>query len=669
MADEKDANGGAWSRVPTWDGSPQTWRPFRREMAWWLAGLDVQSTKKYNLAARWLLRQSGVVRQRGEEFDPSELEYKRAVMMPNPATGDDEEAEVLTAELEEAAACGLDQETLQEVEDSVEAAAEAFLTMKEARSKLQEVKKDRGYGKPAAAPSTSASRVSLKKQSDKHPCYCGLPGHWAGDPECQKPGQQLGRKKPRSPTKQVKMAEALNTEHEDVTVDNEVMVEDENETFRFGNGGTQQSFQRWRLPTMIGGEVVCFWTSVVQVPSLGLLLGRDFLEAVGAVMNFGRKSLRCELLDDNSIKLSQLAAGHYALGLLPSAWPSLEPQRWRRLGLDGVIEIQLSTTSWLKKRLNQSLLCRTCYLRYLPLPYPATASVKFWEEEQAKSQAKDGIISKKHLARAKKEQKFTYLNLNECVQWRNRMGLETSFCEGPILKGIQCGKSARGLAERLKKAALEEAEAKAREAHQRGEEEEQARALIGPRGGLPTLRTDLIRLAALLRVPLGPKRPIVEILKNTKPAAKPSAKAKMKGLKVVKQEAASSSLGKSSDPGEEMITMRQYWEMQARFQVTLDNLALEMQELRGGRLPEHMTDFTTVLTEPVWNPVYKTSRRPSLQDADMEEPEMMTEEEMRQESAHTLEQVWEAKLAAQYGEDYYLLTQEEMSAVLIRQIE
>lgn len=138
-----------------------------------------------------------------------------------------------------------------------------------------------------------------------------------------------------------------------------VKVEDENETFRFGNGGTQQSFQRWRLPTMIGGEVVCFWTSVVQVPSLGLLLGRDFLEAVGAVMNFGRKSLRCELLDDNSIKLSQPAAGHYALGLLPSAWPSLEPQRWRRLGLDGVIEIQLSTTSWLKKRLNQSLLCRT----------------------------------------------------------------------------------------------------------------------------------------------------------------------------------------------------------------------------------------------------------------------------------------------------------------------
>ena len=37
------------------------------------------NTKKYNLAARWLLRQSGVVRQRGEEFTPKELEYQRAV--------------------------------------------------------------------------------------------------------------------------------------------------------------------------------------------------------------------------------------------------------------------------------------------------------------------------------------------------------------------------------------------------------------------------------------------------------------------------------------------------------------------------------------------------------------------------------------------------------------
>ncbi|CAK9097696.1 Fucoxanthin-chlorophyll a-c binding protein F [Durusdinium trenchii] len=53
MSDEKDGNGGAWARVPTWRG-------FKREMDWWCSALDLASTTKYNLAARWLLRQSGV---------------------------------------------------------------------------------------------------------------------------------------------------------------------------------------------------------------------------------------------------------------------------------------------------------------------------------------------------------------------------------------------------------------------------------------------------------------------------------------------------------------------------------------------------------------------------------------------------------------------------------
>ena len=49
-------------------------------MQWWLAGLDPDSTKKYNLTARWLLRQSGVVRQRGEEFSRSDLAYQPEVL-------------------------------------------------------------------------------------------------------------------------------------------------------------------------------------------------------------------------------------------------------------------------------------------------------------------------------------------------------------------------------------------------------------------------------------------------------------------------------------------------------------------------------------------------------------------------------------------------------------
>jgi hypothetical protein len=75
----------------------------------------------------------------------------------------------------------------------------------------------------------------------------------------------------------------------------------EHETFRFGNGGTKVSLERWRLPTVIGGQVASFWTSLVDVPSLGLLLGRDFLEAVGADISFLRRELQCERLDGQPI--------------------------------------------------------------------------------------------------------------------------------------------------------------------------------------------------------------------------------------------------------------------------------------------------------------------------------------------------------------------------------
>ena len=90
MADHKeDAGTSAWYKVPTWDGSPLTWRSFKREMAWWTSSLDLEATKKYNLAARWLLRQSGTVRQRGEEFTPDELQYQKGETMKDPDTGEE----------------------------------------------------------------------------------------------------------------------------------------------------------------------------------------------------------------------------------------------------------------------------------------------------------------------------------------------------------------------------------------------------------------------------------------------------------------------------------------------------------------------------------------------------------------------------------------------------
>ena len=92
---------------------------------------------------------------------------------------------------------------------------------------------------------------------------------------------------------------------------------------------------------MVGKTLVYVWTSVVEVPSLGLLLGRDFLDGIGAVLSFSRRMLRADHLDGALIPLRQLMAGHFALQLLPREWPLPGALKWQKLGADGVLECQV----------------------------------------------------------------------------------------------------------------------------------------------------------------------------------------------------------------------------------------------------------------------------------------------------------------------------------------
>ena len=670
--DEKGTS--AWFKLPTWDGSPAHWRSFRKEMDWWVSSLDLEATKRYNLAARWLLRQSGVVRQRGEEFIPAELAYKKAEVVVDPDTGEefevspadplaglnkllaalesingktdldkkgelrsqfylelkrkpcerisefttrfrtltaemklegivlppaelgwflreklgldsirkqlletalqgrdryeDVEIEVLrlfkdlhtadplykrsqhndgkpslmqrflnhttshprssastsgsgsvspfgrggrfggssgsvassrhsfrssggrppprqtmvteyeeaeeepeyedeagggeevggTQTLEEVLQCeaeqlaseiqmleedgNLDPSLVEELESGVEAAAESLVTMREARTKIADLKKDRGYGRVGGGPGSPSkahgNQVNSSKKTSK--CFdCGEYGHWKGDKECQKPGAGLCKPKAKAKSKQVLIAEVLNTEHlvEEATNEqqihevqavglvphctlSEALVADdgpptvveksplrladdkrlvgaldsacnrtcigptwlnefvaklmeeapkeivalirrekEQELFRFGNGGLQKSTERWRLPVMVGDTLVLFWTSVVSVPSLGLLLGRDFLDGVGAVLAFTRRVLRCDHLDGSLIPLRQMAAGHYLLPLLPLRWKRPGSEKWRRAGQDGVVELQLQARDWAAIRMKAQKAARS----------------------------------------------------------------------------------------------------------------------------------------------------------------------------------------------------------------------------------------------------------------------------------------------------------------------
>ena len=361
------------------------------------------------------------------------------------------EAECFAAELQDAEAHGVQSDVLAGMEQRFEQAAEALVTMKEARSQLQAIRKDRGYGKPADAKTGSGKgaaggQISSRKSSGKFPCFdCNQHGHWAGDKECTMPGAGLGRKGGavgRPKAKQVRLAEALEIEtaapsvghgtsddvniagksheaavvhrlstplHEALEQSNQradlslrsaqvlsndklqvgaldsacnrtccgecwmdsylndlrssapfmfsslVCSVDEQERFRFGNGGTVTSSKRWRIPTCISGTVVLIWVSVVPVLSLGCLLGRDFLDSVGAVLNFANRTLECSFINSTVQRLDQLAAGHFMLPLLPRRWPRLGSGAWRKCGLDNIIELQLDPSDWLKRRIAEGM--------------------------------------------------------------------------------------------------------------------------------------------------------------------------------------------------------------------------------------------------------------------------------------------------------------------------
>ncbi|OLP82867.1 hypothetical protein AK812_SmicGene36445 [Symbiodinium microadriaticum] len=929
-----DSGYGAWGKVPVWDGSPLTWRAFKREMQWWLSSLDAEATKKYNLAARWLLRQSGTVRQRGEEFSPEDLQYKKAEAYTDPDSGElveispedpffginrlmdalekmngqstldkrgelraqfyihmcrkpgervadyasrfrtsisdlrsegvklpdaelgwfykeklgldalrkqlletalggtedystieaeslrlfrdlhaqdplfrrldrpsnkltirrmfaappssssaspslstssgpsstrrsslssapssagqlarrftarqahvseavveeepeeapelfvdesagdavDEaegrtleevlqtEVEQLAEEIEQAEAEGVDPSHLEALENGIEASAEALVSMREARVKLAEVRKDRGFKGPGFGSSSSAkgrgrgsASIQAKKKDGKHVCFdCGLPGHWAGDEGCTKPGQGLGRAKAR-PAKSVKIAEVvaenevIQTEAGDGELREVMMIHaapgrnlqqafemsvaraeanvaassaangadkavvealdsacnrtcagdawiqeyialladapaqvreliqsaPETERFKFGNGGILPSCVRYRLPIVVAGEMLLVWVSAVPVGSLGLLLGRDFLDAVGDVLDFAERSLVCRVFNSKKAPLKRLSAGHLALPLVPESWPDLTRPRWRKLGPDNVIETLLDCKAWARQLMqapssaaafpsnephshdmteaslelgrrvfeyNSVLLtsaqkmCCEAPLVKSPAASSATVCSKdgglrrgtstvfgtwFWRPRRRRrrllacegisSLAAHGVaqpgalgVGKRRAApRLGQAARLALLAVSLAFGYfggflessspdlERAWGVPEALAHprvvdgfDPFLQGMMAVASTKGRAARVRVALVKEAQ---QEAEKEADRMKVARSLIGPRGGLPTLKADLLRLAALLEVSVSERdkvddlkaklKPMIGLLKNEAPPSRPA---------------------------------------------------------------------------------------------------------------------------------------------------
>ena len=100
----------------------------------------------------------------------------------------------------------------------------------------------------------------------------------------------------------------------------------------------------------------------------------------------------------------------------------------------------------------------------------------------------NGILPAAALRKALAAKSFNVQNFQDAIQLRNRFGIKMSFLEDPLLDGMMAGKAVAGLASQVKRDAMKEAKAKADLALKKGQAEDEARAMIGPRGGLPSLR-------------------------------------------------------------------------------------------------------------------------------------------------------------------------------------
>ena len=196
------------------------------------------------------------------------------------------------------------------------------------------------------------------------------------------------------------------------------------------------------------------------------------------------------------------------------------PYRWNRFALR-----LMSRNVWHAQSILIQFASRS-HLRFLPFPYPSIGSVEQWLL-QAQSMVNMNTLSRRHHHLALEAGSFTAENLIELGRLRDRCGWKTAFLEDGLLAGFIAARAQKGQREKLRAAALEETKARVAQESAEMDREIMARQLLGPRGGLPSLRSDLVKLALLLNLDPGPKetvpqlqariRPLVELLKNKAP--------------------------------------------------------------------------------------------------------------------------------------------------------
>lgn len=244
--------------------------------------------------------------------------------------------------------------------------------------------------------------------------------------------------------------------------------------------------------------------------------------------------------------------------------------------------------------------------------------------------------------------------MHECMQLRNRMGIEHCFVEDPMLTGMMAARSNKGINLKLRAGVIAEAKAEAKHLKDEKAKVEAVRSLIGPRGGLPTLRNDLLRLATLLHVEIADRdtievlktkiRPVVESLKGPLAEVK-SSRSSTEHFEVGTPTAAATA---KSAPKPQMLE---------KPNPAQPNAQMSNEELRA-LLQEQETKYTTMINQMYQHIMMVQNNvapmMPSLTMGDPPDAQMApqgwTEAEIQQMNAECQQEMDQQRFEAQHGE-------------------
>lgn len=229
-------------------------------------------------------------------------------------------------------------------------------------------------------------------------------------------------------------------------------------------------------------------------------------------------------------------------------------------------------------------------LRFLPFPYPSVRSCSDWAK-QIESMALDKLAPQRHLKVALR--KLTLSRLGDCLHLRDRVGFRMAFLEDVRLTAmVGASRGFQGQRQAVHKALQEEIKNDAKAKVALGQQVPLVKELLGPRGGLPSLKTDLLKLATLLKINTEEKETVASLKEKITPmvavlmAEQGESRSRAGRLAVANQSKAKSSPSKPSSLAKATAPPPRLVEAEEDYRLTGDRMAMAGYALRQGIMDE-----------------------------------------------------------------------------------